>query len=144
MMCLEIRKKNHPCISISPLVNCCSVCKITCTVKIRHCKFASFHKFKYAGVFNLKVCMIIKHSSMCKIILVNDFVFVTPLPLLTVLIAILLKETTLKGGEGGGQCYISQMHVKQIFWVKNAGFSLECLNIFATSCSWLCRESQGI
>ena len=88
--------------------------------------------------------MIIKHSSMCKIILVNDFVFVTSLPLLTMLLTILLKETTLKGGEGGGQCYISQMHVKKIFWVKKAGFSSECLNIFATGCSWLCRESQGI
>ena len=48
--------------------------------------------------------MIIQHSSMCKIILVNDLVFVIPLPLLTMLLAILLEETTLKGGEGGGEC----------------------------------------
>ena len=101
-----------------PLINCCSVCKVTCTVYIRHCKFANFHKFKYAGVFNLKVCMIIKHSSMWKIILVNDFVFLIPPSLLTMLLAMLLEETTLKGGEGGGECYISQIHVNQIFWVK--------------------------
>ena len=66
--------------------------------------FSNFHKFKYAGVFNLKVSMIIKHSSMRKIFHVNDLVFVIPLPLLTMLLAILLEETTLKGGEGGCQC----------------------------------------
>ena len=41
---------------------------------------------------------------MRKIFHVNDLVFVIPLPLLTMLLAILLKETTLKGGEGGGEC----------------------------------------
>ena len=82
--------------------------------------------------------MIIKHSSMRKIFHVNDLVFVIPLPLLTMLLAILLEETTLKGGEGGGQCYISQMHVKQIFWVKKAGFS----SVSQHFCNWLSLVMQ--
>ena len=33
VMCLDIRqKKTHPRILIFLLINCCSVCKVTCTV----------------------------------------------------------------------------------------------------------------
>ena len=48
--------------------------------------------------------MVIKHSSKWEIFHVNDLVFVIPLPLLTMLLAILLEGTTLKGGEGEGEC----------------------------------------
>ena len=87
--------------------------------------------------------MIIKHSSMRKIFHVNDLVFVIPLPLLTMLLAILLEETTLKGGEEGVSV---KSHKYMTSRVKKAGFSRssKCLNISATGCSWLSRKSEGI
>ena len=48
-----------------------------------------------------------------------------------------LGGTTLNGREEGGQYYISQTCDQERFEPRKVGFSWECLNIFATGCSFL-------
>ena len=53
-----------------------------------------------------------------------------------------LGGTTLNGREEGGQYYISQTCDQERFEARKVVFSWECLNIFATGCSFGYRIGQ--